>query len=694
MKRILIGGAFFWMFLMLWNIGFAAERNLPWIDIISRAEWWADESIRLLTRSKAEIAAEKKVAEQERLANLKKTNPTAYQAELKKIEAAQVTANKNAKISSDRNAYMKKNYPNDRTFDYSNDMMGEYYLIYQDQIKKNKTKLIVHHTAMAYDTNRTESEIKSALQRIYKYHTIDRDFGDIWYNFLIDHLGNIYEGRAGGEGAVGMQVAYNNISSVGISLMGNFEEIAPTQAQINALTDLLTALAKRYEIDPTAKETYHQPSSTYPYMTHKELYTIVGHWDIAPTACPGKYMKELLPLIRGEVTRRLNGQERSEVSIDGHIIKGENSQTIPEVSQTEKPSNPSSNLTSSTFWGRLLELKNTRAEILQKALRIRKDLYTGTIPNATNTINKLNYTYTIDEVKDIIHKDISVLLYELTTKYTTFTIQCEEMCAFVIDGEEYLWPNAHISFSSEEMYISRDGSSNSFSALEIKVTSENEVVEITNYDRKSYAGIPRNTFKGSLIFKNDNYKTLKGETKNDRVVINTLPFMEYMKGVIETNDTEHIEKNKVMAMISKNYALFYLEKKNIHPSVPENASFSAIDSPDMFQKYVGAGAEKTLKKRYQALEETKNQVVLYDSILPILPYFSCSAGFTLSAREKYGWIDTPYLQSVFDFSSCGEFQGHGVGLAWKGAEFLAQKGMNYQEILRYFYEGIDIKNIE
>ena len=129
-----------------------------------------------------------------------------------------------------------------------------------------------------------------------------------------------------------------------------------------------------------------------------------------------------------------------------------------------------------------------------------------------------------------------------------------------------------------------------------------------------------------------------------------------MKGIVETNDTEHLEKNKVIAMVSKNYALFYLEKKNIHPSVPSNANFVAIDSPDMFQKYVGAGAEKTLTKRYQALEATKNQIVLYDRVLPILPYFSCSAGFTLSAKEKYGWLDTPYLQSVFDMSFCEDFQ--------------------------------------
>jgi hypothetical protein len=55
---------------------------------------------------------------------------------------------------------------------------------------------------------------------------------------------------------------------------------------------------------------------------------------------------------------------------------------------------------------------------------------------------------------------------------------------------------------------------------------------------------------------------------------------------VETNDTETLEKNKVMAMISKNYALFYLNKENIHPSISVDASYTAIDDPDFFQKYV------------------------------------------------------------------------------------------------------------
>lgn len=435
--------------------------------------------------------------------------------------------------------------------------------------------------------------------------------------------------------------------------MGNFEEIPPTQEQINALTNLLTALAKKYTIDPSAKEIYHQPSSTYPYMTHKELYTIVGHGDIAATACPGKYMKELMPLIRGEVNKRMKEGEKSDI----HIPDTEQTDTI--LFYTGDTNTTSSlHLTASTFGGRLLELKAMQAEILQKALRVSREIYTGTLPNATNISDKLTYKYSLEEVKELIHQDISVLLYELTTKYTTFTVQCKNLCDLQIDGGSYQRPSAIISFLPEGMYITRDVATNAFSATEISISSPDDIVEISNYDRTSYAGIPRNTFHGKLIFQKGNYKTVEGTLKNDFIVINQLPFMDYMRGIVETNDTEHLEKNKVMAMISKNYALFYLGKKNIHPSIPENANFSAIDSPEMFQKYVGAGVERTLTKRYQALEETKNQIVLYDGILPILPYFSCSAGFTLSAREKYGRADTPYLQSVFDFSSCGTFQGH------------------------------------
>jgi len=337
-----------------------------------------------------------------------------------------------------------------------------------------------------------------------------------------------------------------------------------------------------------------------------------------------------------------------------------------------------------------MKIQQQQPQVLQAVIDLVRERYKGPMPSAIPASNKLDYAYTLTDARELLSKDISVLLYELTTEYSTFHLACESMCEVNRDGDIYQRPSMIVSFVSNRIVIQQNLTSSPLPAHKVSVRSQNELVEISNYDRKSYVGIPRNTFRGSLIFEVSDYLTVKGETKRAPVVINTLPFMDYMKGIVETNDTEHLEKNKAMAMISKNYALFYLEKKNIHPSVPANANFSAIDSPEMFQKYAGAGVEKTLTKRYQALEATKNQIVLHDGTLPILPYFSCSAGFTFSGREKYGRLDTPYLQSVYDFSSCSDFQGHGVGLAGKGAEFFAQKGMNYQDILQYYYDGIQI----
>lgn len=201
----------------------------------------------------------------------------------------------------------------------------------------------------------------------------------------------------------------------------------------------------------------------------------------------------------------------------------------------------------------------------------------------------------------------------------------------------------------------------------INVSSKiNSLVIVTNYKRTSAAKIPRNTFRGSLLFTKDSLKNLTTKQyQNQYVVINTLLFNDYLKGIVETNDSEHTEKIKVMNLISKSYALFYLDKKNQHPSIPSGAQYNAIDNPDMFQKYVGAGLEKTLKKVPSLLVKTKNQILMYSGYVPILPYFSCSAGFTRSAKEKRGWSDTSYLVSRIDVQKCDDFNGHGVGLSGK-----------------------------
>ena len=56
--------------------------------------------------------------------------------------------------------------------------------------------VIIHHADTA-NFNDPVLEMRS----IYYFHAITRGWGDIAYNYLIDFMGNVYEGRVGGEGA-------------------------------------------------------------------------------------------------------------------------------------------------------------------------------------------------------------------------------------------------------------------------------------------------------------------------------------------------------------------------------------------------------------------------------------------------------------------------------------------------------------
>ena len=175
------------------------------------------------------------------------------------------------------------------------------------------------------------------------------------------------------------------------------------------------------------------------------------------------------------------------------------------------------------------------------------------------------------------------------------------------------------------------------------------------------------------------------------MVINQLPLKDYLKWIAEGNDQMPFEKLKVMALLAKDYVLFYQNKKNIHPSIPVKASYNAIDDPRIFQKYVWAGFEATSKLWPKALSAISHQLVVYNGYIPILPYFSCSKWFTFSAKQKFGRVDTPYLQNSPDLVKCDKFYWHWVGLSWKWAEKLAKLGLNYKQILTWYFPGVKVE---
>lgn len=156
--------------------------------------------------------------------------------------------------------------------------------------------LVVHHTAI-----QVMGDTRSGAERVralYQYHSVNRGWGDIGYHYVVDESGQIYEGKEGGPFVVAGHAYCNNIGTIGIALLGNFEIEQPTQLQLQSLQWLLGNLATNYNIDLTKNVKFH--GKTFP--------PIVGHRDLLDTDCPGYYAYGLLDQIRTNVRAGNTGE--------------------------------------------------------------------------------------------------------------------------------------------------------------------------------------------------------------------------------------------------------------------------------------------------------------------------------------------------------------------------------------------------
>ena len=171
-------------------------------------------------------------------------------------------------------------------------------------------KITVHHTA----TRNADPDPAATLRAIYRYHAVDRGFGDIGYHFLIDEAGRIYEGRYSGtdgdpahagptsrDVVTAAHVGGFNSANLGIALLGTLTSQAPTAAAQQSLEQLLADLAGRHGIDPTARSTYVNPVNGVQWTGEN----IPGHRDWEATECPGGGLYALLPTIRSNAKARL-----------------------------------------------------------------------------------------------------------------------------------------------------------------------------------------------------------------------------------------------------------------------------------------------------------------------------------------------------------------------------------------------------
>ncbi|MFP4458144.1 MAG: N-acetylmuramoyl-L-alanine amidase [Candidatus Zixiibacteriota bacterium] len=191
----------------------------------------------------------------------------------------------------------------------------------------------IHHTAGGTST---PSDPMATMRSIWYYHTYTNGWGDIGYQFVLDHLGNIYQGRYNSDlanlDAVGAHVGGHNTGCVGLSVMGNFETATVHDATLTALYSLVAWKCDQRGIDPYGSSWL--VDGTYP--------NISGHRDIGSTACPGANFYALMPSIRDSVYNRIHGDPGPGGGSDTLIIDNGDPEYTVSSGWTDGTYNPSS----------------------------------------------------------------------------------------------------------------------------------------------------------------------------------------------------------------------------------------------------------------------------------------------------------------------------------------------------------------
>ncbi len=144
-------------------------------------------------------------------------------------------------------------------------------------------RFVIHHTA---GTNSyLPGDSARIIRGIQQYHVSARGWCDVGYNFLVDKYGQVFEGRRGGVDrlVIGVHASGQNTGGVGISVLGDYSAIDPPQPAIDAIVRVVGWKSYLHGVDPTSTST--KGGFTGPL--------VIGHRDVAQTACPGSFWNVL-----------------------------------------------------------------------------------------------------------------------------------------------------------------------------------------------------------------------------------------------------------------------------------------------------------------------------------------------------------------------------------------------------------------
>lgn len=142
---------------------------------------------------------------------------------------------------------------------------------YRLRVPHTINKITLHHSGSS-EPLRAEDDPVEILNALFEWGAEDRNWWDLPYHYLIDLDGNIYEGRDpkyAGE----TNTRYDPRGHLLISVIGNYNQQEPTDAQIDAISKMMAYAIQKYDLN---------------------IDDIYSHGDCADTACPGKHLQNEL----------------------------------------------------------------------------------------------------------------------------------------------------------------------------------------------------------------------------------------------------------------------------------------------------------------------------------------------------------------------------------------------------------------
>ena len=173
--------------------------------------------------------------------------------------------------------------------------------------------VVVHHTAGT--NNYSAGQSASIVRGIYYYHAVTLDWGDIGYNFLIDKYGTVFEGRSGsvaapaGRMSVGAHARGVNTGTMGLSMMGDYSSVSPSDAQLSSVGKMAGWFLGRAGITDANGWAGLNVWTTERYQAGSTISMprILGHRDVGYTSCPGNVGYSKLGTIRTIAQQQISG---------------------------------------------------------------------------------------------------------------------------------------------------------------------------------------------------------------------------------------------------------------------------------------------------------------------------------------------------------------------------------------------------